>query len=377
MELTKGKEVLGLPSNFKFGIEIEADNVQTKGEGGLYTGESARLIKSKNWHMATAMEESLVKHGGAELVSPVLTDNEADWTSVAEMCEHIKRFPGKKGEAVVANEECGLHIHFDSECITSNNDIYINFLRMYAESEELIYKMCNDVNDPIRRNAIYKNFHGIQIISSIWRNGMASPSGKRILKQIENGTLKVSHKKFGKLRMIFGKFKLDERRYHGLNLTNIGNEEKNTIEFRMSNGTLDPEVIKQNVFLYSSLMNAAIQSTLNPEQYAERLQRFYDTDVTEREKVENFLNLIMDNPEDRQIYIARWESVKDAPVFKDNAKKGFAQNRFKREEFETITQRTSPYKIKDAYEYIKSIFTRTVTKPKDKGDKGDMEHDDR
>ena len=82
MKYTKYFEKLGLPDYFKFGIEIEADNVKTQGKGGLYTGQSAEYIKSNNWHMATSKEESLVSEGGAELVSPILTDTEQDWQNI-------------------------------------------------------------------------------------------------------------------------------------------------------------------------------------------------------------------------------------------------------------------------------------------------------
>lgn len=54
-------------------------------------------------------------------------------------------------------------------------------MKIYSESEELLYKMCNDKNDPIRKGAINKDFKGIHLISAAWRNGMASPSSKRIL----------------------------------------------------------------------------------------------------------------------------------------------------------------------------------------------------
>ena len=67
-------EKLNLPAYMKFGIEIEANNVQTK--NGLYAGESAKFITDRNWHMATKWEESLVGENGAELVSPILTDTE-------------------------------------------------------------------------------------------------------------------------------------------------------------------------------------------------------------------------------------------------------------------------------------------------------------
>lgn len=230
MKYTKEFERLGLPNYFKFGIEIEADNVKTKGKESLYTGKSAEYIKSKNWHMATSKEEMLVSEGGAELVSPILSDSKQDWQDVSNMCEQIKKYPGKNGNEVVANSKCRLHVHFDSECLTSNQERFRNFMRLYAESEELLYKMCNDKNDPIRKGAINKDYKGIHIISALWRNGMAAPSSEKILKHIQNDTLKISHKKFGKLKMFASKYKLDERRYNGLNLTNIGNEKKNTIE---------------------------------------------------------------------------------------------------------------------------------------------------
>lgn len=357
MKYISGNKRLGLPDFFKFGIEIEADNVRIDEPFGLYSGKSAEYITAKNWHMANAYEEALVAEGGAELVSPILTDSEKDWQDVADICEHIKKYPGINGKEVVANEKCGLHVHFDSKCLTSNPDRFRNFMKLYAESEELLYKMCNDKDDPIRKGAINKSFDCLEhLVSAMWRNGMAAPIGKKILKQIENGTLKVSYKKFGKLKMLAGKYKLDERRYAGLNLTNIGNPKKDTIEFRMANGTLNPEVIKQNVFLYASLINTAIEVTENPEKYNHRLSEFYRTDMSEQEKAVSFLNLIIENPEDRRIYMERWESVKTAEVFRNNNKKGFAQNRFTREQFANIAVRTPADRIRASYNKMKEMM---------------------
>lgn len=241
-------------------------------------------------------------------------------------------------------------------------------MSLYAESEELIYKMCNDKNDPIRKGAINKDFSGIHFISALWRNGMAAPSGKKILKHIQNNTLKVSYKKFGRLRTLASNLKLDERRYYGLNLTNIGNSKKNTIEFRMANGTLNPEVIKQNVFLYASLINTAIQMTERPKEFQEKLDTFYKTDVTEEQKAQSFLDLIMQNSKDKQIYMDRWQSVKDSQVFEKNSKKGFSQQRFNREQFRTIAQRTPANRIKHTYSSLKRIMLKT-------NEKGDISYD--
>jgi len=260
-------------------------------------------------------------------------------------------------------------VHFDAECLASDPKKMKNFLHIYSEAEELIYKMCNDKDDPIRPKAINKNFHGLSnVVSAIWRNGMAAPTSKKILKKINNGTLKVSHKKFGKLRMVASKFKLDERRYAGLNLTNIGNTKKNTVEFRMANGTLDPDVIKQNVFLYASIIDTAVKMTEEPEKYEQKMQKFLNHDVTEQEKAQSFLNLIMDSDEDKKIYLDRWESVKDAKVFSKNAKKGFATT-FKREEFKDIATRTKGSKIRATFNKIKD-FVYTKDERGDKEDNG-------
>lgn len=370
MKYSNNFEELSLPEYFIFGIELEAFNVKTTGENSLYTGESRNFITSKNWHMATKAEESLVGQGGAELVSPKLKDCFLDWQSISEICDLMKKYPGNKGAEVVTDEKCGFHVHFDANCLTQDPKRVELFKKLYAEAEEVLYKMCNGQNDPIRKYAINRNFKGFgpHLVSSLWRQGMAAPSGKKILKQIENGTLKVSYKKFGKLRTFASKHKLDERRYHGLNLTNIGNSEKNTIEFRMANGTLDFETIKQTIFLYASLINTAIQMAENPELYEKRANDFFRTDLSEQEKATNFLNLIMENPEDRKIYMDRWSSVKDAEIFAHNDKKGFAPNRFKREEFKNISDRTPSYFIKHAYHFIQNTLLQT-------NEKGDVTYD--
>lgn len=357
MKFIEGNEILGLPENFKFGIELEAYNVKTKGKNSLYKGESAEYIKNKNWHMATKYEESLVGKGGAEVVSPILKDTEKNWKDIQDICEQMKKYPGKDGDKVIADDKCGLHVHFDSECLTKDPKRMKNFLKIYAESEELIYKMCNDKNDPIRKGAINRKID-LSLLCA-WRKGMAAPIGKKILEKIENGTLKVSYKKFNKLRMIAGKIKIDERRYHGLNLTNIGNPKKNTIEFRMANGTLDQNIIKQNVYLYGSILDTSIKITENPEKYEKKLEEFYKTDISEEEKANKFLNLVFENEDDKKIYFERWQSVKNDKVFSKNDKKAFSQNRFQREEFKKIAERTPAKKVKKTYDYIKHKMQKT------------------
>lgn len=88
------------------------------------------------------------------------------------------------------------------------------------------------------------------------------------------------------------------------------------------------------------------------------MQNFLKHDVTEQEKVQVFLDLIMNSDKDRKIYLHRWESVKDAKVFSKNGKKGFATT-FKREEFKDIATKIKGSKIRTTFNKIKDfVYTK-------------------
>lgn len=368
MRYVRGTEELNLPERYRFGVELEAFNVNT-GLGGkslYHSKESNEFIKQHRWKKANFLEESLVGEGGAELVSPILYDRAEDWQNLIEICEHMKKYPGKHGKEVIANEKCGCHVHFDSKVLRGKTEeesqaIMGTFLSLWAEAEELIYKMCNDVNNPIRSGALKAKGGPIHRLALALQGvkGMAMPTGKKIYEAIQNNTLKVSYQKFGRFQRVIAKLKLDNRRFAGLNLTNLGNPDKNTIEFRISNGTLEPEVIKQNIYLYASLIEKARMMVLEPQKLTEKVEKFYQTDIDEATKVENLLNLLFETEQEKEIYRARWESVKSTEIFRENEKRGFAPNRFRREEFQQIAK-----KIPTAM--VKQIFTRLKVMVHDK-----------
>ena len=107
------------------------------------------------------------------------------------------------------------------------------------------------------------------------RNGYAAQISDKIKKQIEKGNLKLGKPKSALYRNVIVKNKLNADRNYGLNLSNIGNKRKNTIEFRMSNGTKNARVVKENVFLYASIIDTAYKVTKNPEMMQEKLSKFF------------------------------------------------------------------------------------------------------
>lgn len=381
MRFEKGNKKIGFPEHFRFGIELEVNHTDTK---KLYQSEeSKKFFESVGYQ--PDMQEVLAHQGGAECVSGILNDSEQTWENLEKMCEHIKKYPDKNGNKPVADEKCGCHVHFDATELLQNPKMMENFKKLWVDSEELIYKMCNAENNPLRKSAInqelipsinmgeptLKNLLSIKTMKEIAkfpsklynnavhvlierRKGFASPSGQKILDVINKDKLKVSYKKYGKLQdKILVGMKADPRRYQGLNLANLSSRKKNTIEFRMANGSLDPEVIKQNVYLYGSLLNTAREMTLNPEYKKDEVSLLQRTDCTEEEKADRLLNVLFNDEEDKKIYKNRWKSVKDAPVFAQNTKKGFAKDRFVREDIKQVAEKTPLSKLQEAMTSIK------------------------
>ena len=409
MKLTKDKEDLGLPEWMKFGLELEVENLD-------YKSITSR-IKEMGWH---SDKDASLTDSGTECVSPILQErkDKSVWEDVYSVCENIEECSADGKRPPYTDHTCGGHVHFDAELFRKNPEMMKNLLRLWAESEEVVYKMCNAENDPIRSGAMNKSRIGfvkdvlgtivtsplpteknneagepknvIQLARETLKNvknnfgnsyrklnvlaadllmaraGMAAPIGSKIKKQLEAGKLKLAKPKSRIYKAIISGQKLDSNRYASMNLTNFGKGKKNTIEFRISNGTKNPETIKQNVFLYASILNTAVEMTINPEQYAARLQEFYKRDVSEEEKANAFLGLIMDEPQDRQVYMNRWRSVKDNPVFEasDGSKK-FASGTFNRDGYREVANRTPVQSLKAAFGQITSLINGTLSHTKE------------
>ena len=373
MKFEKGNTKLGFPEHFRFGIEIEVNNVNK--EKLYHSAESQKFLKSIGYETREDMTVD------AECVSGILDDSEQTWENLKKMCEHIKKYPDENGRQPVAGEKSGCHVHFDATELLQNSKMMENLDHLWVDCEELIYKMCNAENNPIRRNAVKQelipsidlrgNLLSVRTLKEIAkfpiklyntaihvfierRKGYASPSGQKILDAINKNKLKVSYKKWGKFKKIINRFGVpNPKRYQGLNKTNIGNEKKNTIEFRMSNGSIDPEIIKQNVFLYGSFLKSVQEMTLNPDYKKEEIALLKKTDCTEGQKVDRLLNVFFDNEGDKRIYKDRWQSVKDAPVFLDTR---FAKNCFVREDIKQIAEKTPWSKLQNAMIAIKQML---------------------
>ena len=104
-------------------------------------------------------------------------------------------------------------------------------------------------------------------------------------------------------------------RYYGINFDNLGNE-KNTIEFRLANGTVDHETWIENINLFGGIIKASEdlammqlkseeERTDAEKKILENLKSLKDPKLTNEEKLEKMLSIVIPE-EDRDIYRNRY-----------------------------------------------------------------------
>lgn len=265
-----------LPPGMTIGIEIESE--------GIYSKYIPRGVLNNRWKRTP--ENSL--EDGVEIVSPILTGSDEDSKEIYEICDFLVDI------GQTTSERCGGHVHIAADYLTSK-EAYFNLLEIYGNCEEIIYAISNAANSNLRKGI--KEF--CKPVSQEWE------------KLIESGRLNAGAEKeevIRQLQEVQGQIK-----YFGINFKNIGTS-KNTIEFRMPNGTLDPDTWIENVNLFGGIIKAAqelaiIQSKA-PHEITEEdkeklglLNKIKSPNIDENERLEALLSLTV---EDKEVYRERY-----------------------------------------------------------------------
>lgn len=271
----KATKRIKIPNGMTVGIEIEAANLEVN-----------RNI-FKRW---TAKEEESVENG-AEYTSPILTGSQEDCDEIYFVCNVLRTMGGK------INEECGGHIHIGENFLTTAQS-YRNLIELWCNAEEILFVISNKPGDITRMNAIKK--HAVPL------SGKIEKAMKRQQIYVDDRTRKWD--------LLMKIIEIQKDRYSSVNFKNATHRIKETIEFRLSNGTLDPEVWIENINLFAGIMDSAerlktIQGkqvrTQEEQQYLQNFEDLKNPTLSQEEKLERLLVLAVPE-EDRQIYKDRY-----------------------------------------------------------------------
>lgn len=231
------------------GVEIEFTGIQqsdaadviaqhfgTEPWGGCMGWEIKESNKRNAREWKVVGDSSIrVENGGGqcELVTPILT--EADINDLQEIASKLK------ASGAVVNESCGLHVHIGADGLTA--PMIRNLVNNVASHEDLLIQALN---------------------VHIHRRRYCKPTDKNFLNRLNAKKPQT----LDELKKVWygddgeHNYHYDSSRYHTLNLHALFT--KGTVEFRIFNGTLEPDEIKTAIQLSIALVaNAkAVKRTL-------------------------------------------------------------------------------------------------------------------
>jgi len=329
-EEEKDFEKLFLPEKETFGVELEFEGVWEE-ETFLWDYLIGGFRKE-----GFQIRDDVTLNGGSEIVTPILRDTEESWRKLYRITRFAENIGGK------VTENCGTHIHFGADVFEENPQYFRMFLKIWQEVEPLLYMVSNkegEIVEKNRRDNIKPIAHKIQEM-------LLQTEGKEVSIKDMITMLDMREKGFS------------------VNLRNIvlGDEEKYTVEFRLPNGTLDYQVIRENVDLYGRLLWLAKELVRNPEYQKEAQESFFRTDVNETQKLKSLLELLFEEEEKKKIYLQRLHSVKEEGfVIPPKGELKF-QPSFIFEEMQKIARIVPGYLQEDALSSIIEMTTQRAEK---------------
>ena len=276
---------IGISQDITYGIEIEAD------------GEYAWILKSfpkilRRWD--TKAEYSVSDGMGIEVTSPILHDCEKDVNEIYQVNEMLSSL------YMHTTSQCGGHIHIGSDYLTTIQS-YMRLIELWTNSEEILYRICNKPGQDERNSAFIKEAKPLGDITRLYKEGISLEDFREVLRKS-------------------GSF---DRR-HTLNFANL-RDRKNTLEFRIANGTLDASTWIENIRLVGRFVQVSetlgrIDNKSPEERSAEEAKLAFKANAVRNsinncEKFKNLMELLFPEERYRLAYERRYEQNHDVSGF--------------------------------------------------------------
>ncbi len=309
----KKSNIIDLPTDMTIGIEIESLGTESSfiSENGHYFLENWKCINDRS------ISSNKSNETGIETVSPVLSGSNEDTTKEVVKTATLLKMLGQ-----YANDTCGGHIHIGADYLKSV-EAWQNLIELWSNTEMLLYIIGNEKGYIPRTEVIQ----------------YAQPISRSIEKALNTDSINLENETdLQQFKDTICEFQED--RYKGINFQNLVPGGKGTIEFRLANGTVNPETWIENINLFGGIVRAAqelaniqckdINEITKEEKCKLRsFEKIKSEDLSESEKLELLLFLVV-NESNRNIYRKRYKInsklLNEDPQLKEVIKKRTAKH---------------------------------------------------
>lgn len=215
------RESLGLDEHFTFGLELEFEHAMW-----VRIKEQLKVrFVDDGWRMV----EDYSLSDGAEINSPILIDTSKSWNDLKEVCSIVD-------DNAIIGPSSGGHIHIGTQVIGGKKTSWLHFIKLWSVYENIIYRFCYGEFLGARPNIMQ---YARPMSEELWQFYEQSQDEKQLSTQD-----------------IIDCF--SRTRNQAFNLDHVKRDqsiqEKNTIEFRCPNGTLNPVIWQNNVNLFMKIL---------------------------------------------------------------------------------------------------------------------------
>ena len=278
---------IGIPQDMSFGIEIEAASEYAF----LYT-QFPHICK--RWDMTNErvnrkyLEEENIYI--IEASSPILSDCNEDIQDIYRVCTLLK------SGGLEVEDNYGGHVHIGANYLTTKES-YQRLIELWCNCEKIIFEICDEPYSVKRFT--YDDY--ATPISGILKEG-----------KIEDEQNLNKDEFIAQLQSVQGD------RYKSINFANVG-KKASTIEFRIPNGSLNPNVWIENIKLFGRMMKIAEElgklDNRETKEYTREERRklwlatmLVNANVPEEDKAKFLINLLFDEEQYKQIYFERYNT---------------------------------------------------------------------
>ena len=280
---------LGIDDNYTFGVEIEMEDIISS---ECVEKNVSDLFLNGKW----VVDNDGTLTNGKEVRSPILRDNYYCWEDLRKVCNKLK-YLGSIGD------HCGGHVHTGAHSLGSDMESWINFLKLWSTYENIIYRFG------------YGEFFGPRPIILDYAKDISNDIWFELF---------LSGHKFKSvldLKLYLGVDEAQAINFDNINAKNPDKFcEKNTVEIRCFNGTLNPIIWQNLINLPLKMMMYAIRFDFNHDIINRRHKKIYYKSDSFESYSQVFLNqalefcdLIFNNNLDK-IYFLR-QYLKTTEVF--------------------------------------------------------------
>lgn len=234
---------LGFHESVTFGMELEFEKAMQERIKKAFIN----LSVSPGWRLKN---DSSLKDG-IEITSPILKDTRDTWNELKLICSIVE------GNAIIGNNSGG-HIHIGTQVLGNKIESWMNFIKLWSVYENVIYRF------------VYGDF-------LTYRPSM-SKYAKPIAQELWESYQALKTSQSTSFEDII--WRISDDRYQAVNFNNVYDlnhiENRNTIEFRCPNGSIDPVIWQNNVNLLVNILLYSKSSRYNDDIVTQRRNRNED-----------------------------------------------------------------------------------------------------